>query len=319
MKAQHRHILLLTAVTLAALFLIPHTTRSPRQELLSQMQRRCYIDLPANAPAQGLSEALILQFGQHSGTLPEVVIARAGVSPLDSLRDGKADLVVMYRTDSLPEGLTEARQISEDVAWIVRSDNHAELGQLNQFLADLDASDHFHRLLRQYLKGKVSDLRAISPFDGLIREVADEQGWDWRLLAAVIYHESRFSLDANSHKGAVGLMQVRAGRYSADTLSDPRVNLTIGARYLKRLEKMFEPFAADTTEQLKFALAAYNAGEGRVQRYIRYAASQEADSTRWDAVSAVIPSMPEFHGWQTIAYVNGVLDTYGAYTRLYPR
>ena len=285
------------AVVLAALLLVPHSTRSPRQELLPQTQRCCYIDLPGNAPAVGLSEALIRQFGVHSGTLPRIVIVRNDVSPLDSLLAAQADLVVMYRPDSLPPGLTEARRISEDIAWIVRGDNYAELGQLNRYLADMEASETVQRL---------------------IREVAREQGWDWRLLASVIYHESRFSLDANSHKGAVGLMQVRASRYSVDTLMDPKVNISIGARYLKRLEKMFDSFAADTTEGLKFALAAYNAGEGRVQRYVRYAASQEADTSRWDAVSAVIPTMPDFHGRQTIAYVSGVLDTYGAYTRLYP-
>ena len=81
---------------------------------------------------------------------------------------------------------------------------------------------------------------------------------------------------------------------------------------------MLESLAAGATEGLRFARAACDAGEGRVQRYVRYAASQEADTSRWDAVSAVIPTMPDFHGRQTIAYVNGVLDTYGAYTRLYP-
>lgn len=317
MNAGIRHTALMTAVVLAALLLVPHSTRSPRQELLPQTQRCCYIDLPGNAPAVGLSEALIRQFGVHSGTLPRIVIVRNDVSPLDSLLAAQADLVVMYRPDSLPPGLTEARRISEDIAWIVRGDNYAELGQLNRYLADMEASETVQRLIRQYLKGKVPDLKSISPYDGLIREVAREQGWDWRLLASVIYHESRFSLDANSHKGAVGLMQVRASRYSVDTLMDPKVNISIGARYLKRLEKMFDTFAADTTEGLKFALAAYNAGEGRIQQYVRYAASQDADTSRWDAVSAVLPTMPDFHGRQTIAYVNGVLDTYGAYTRLY--
>lgn len=319
MKPSTRHFLIALVVTLAALLVLPQRTRQPQEELLDQQERRCHIDLPGNAPARGLSETMARQFAYRSGTVLTIVLVRDGISSLDSLLEGNSDLVIMVRPDSLPAGLTEARKVSEDIAWIVRDDNVAELRQLNAYLADLDGSADFQRLKKQYLKGKIRDLNAISPYDDLIRETAVQFDWDWRLLAAVIYHESRFSLGANSHKGAVGLMQVRSGRYSADTLMDPRVNLQVGSRYLKRLEKMFEPYAADTTECLKYALAAYNAGEGNLMEIIEYAEKQEADVSHWSSLVEVIPQVKGFRGKQTIAYVDAVLDTYDAYTRLYPR
>lgn len=319
MGSRRRKYFLFAVFSLAALLLLPLSTRQAREELLENTSRICYIDIPGNALARGISEAMLMQFGQFSGNVNEIRMAADSVRPLDSLLARSADIVVMARPDSLPAGLCEAKDISDDYAWIVRDDNCNELGRLNTYLSELTESDHFRKLIRQYMKGKVSSLTEISPYDALIREVAGESGWDWRLLSAVAYHESRFSLGANSKKGAVGLMQIRSGKYSVDTLLNPRVNLSIGARYLSRLGNMFQPVAADTTERLKFALAAYNAGEGKVQYYIRYAGSRGADTTRWSAVSELIPQMGGSRGRQTIAYVDAVLDTYAAYTRLYPR
>jgi membrane-bound lytic murein transglycosylase F len=48
----------------------------------------------------------------------------------------------------------------------------------------------------------------ISPYDDLIRKYSEEIGWDWRLLASMIYQESRFLPDAQSWAGADGLMQL---------------------------------------------------------------------------------------------------------------
>jgi soluble lytic murein transglycosylase-like protein len=88
----------------------------------------------------------------------------------------------------------------------------------------------------------------------------------------VIAAESGYDPGAVSDKGAVGLMQVMpdtgerygvtgdAKRSVADKLAEPAINVRVGARYLKDL---IARFAGDVT----LALAAYNAGEGIVDRY----------------------------------------------------
>lgn len=105
----------------------------------------------------------------------------------------------------------------------------------------------------------------------LLREAARQHGIDYELLQALIAAESGFDAQAVSPKGAVGLMQIMpatAQRYgvAADErtpvekkLTDPRTNIRVGARYLRDLLALFPG-------QPELALAAYNAGEGAVQR-----------------------------------------------------
>jgi len=104
-----------------------------------------------------------------------------------------------------------------------------------------------------------------------LREASQTHGIDYELLKALIATESGFDARAVSPKGAVGLMQVMpatAERYGvtgdkkmalAKKLADPRTNIKTGTRYLRYLIDLFPG-------QLELALAAYNAGEGAVQR-----------------------------------------------------
>ena len=136
---------------------------------------------------------------------------------------------------------------------------------------------------------------------------------DWHLIAAVVYHESRFHNEAESERGAVGLMQILSSRYSPEYLLEPSNNITVGTRYLKRLQAMYSSTAANPTEALKFALAAYNIGEGKVWHLITLAREAGEDASRWDAVAA--SQLPKGH--HTVSYVEKVLDTYADYYRRY--
>ncbi len=105
----------------------------------------------------------------------------------------------------------------------------------------------------------------------LLRDASVAHGIDYELLQALIATESGFNTHAVSPKGAVGLMQLMpptAQRYGVKAginspiekkLTDPKTNIGAGSRYLRDLIDMFPG-------QLELALAAYNAGEGAVQR-----------------------------------------------------
>ena len=154
---------------------------------------------------------------------------------------------------------------------------------------------------------------SLSAYDKVIKATADSLGIDWHLIAAVVYHESRFHNEAQSARGAVGLMQILSSRYSQEYLLEPANNLRVGSRYLKRLETMYSSVAANPTEALKFALAAYNFGEGKVWRLIKQAQDAGEDASRWDVVAAT--QLPKGH--HTVAYVEKVLDTYSYYYSKY--
>lgn len=99
------------------------------------------------------------------------------------------------------------------------------------------------------------------PYGEAIYRAARRHRVDSLLLAAVVETESSFNPRAVSSQGAVGLAQVMPHTVSASLdLYDPTVNLDVGARYIRHLLDRYEG-------DLVMALAAYNAGPGKVARY----------------------------------------------------
>lgn len=99
--------------------------------------------------------------------------------------------------------------------------------------------------------------------DEIIKETAARHNVDAELLRAVIKAESNFNPHAISHKGAVGLMQLMphtARRLGVRNSFDPEQNIEAGVRHLKYLLGLYDG-------DLRLSLAAYNAGEGAVERH----------------------------------------------------
>lgn len=99
--------------------------------------------------------------------------------------------------------------------------------------------------------------------DRLIYDVGQRQGVDPRFLHAVIWQESKYIVDARSHAGAQGLMQLMpatAKRFGCEDRNNPVENVEAGTKYLRWLLKRF-------SGNVELALAGYNAGEGSVDKY----------------------------------------------------
>jgi len=100
-------------------------------------------------------------------------------------------------------------------------------------------------------------------FDQLIRQAAQQHGVSEGLIKAIMHTESGFNIKARSPVGAQGLMQLMpatARRFNVSNAYDPQQNIFAGAKYLSWLLKRFN---GDT----RLAIAAYNAGEGNVDKY----------------------------------------------------
>jgi len=109
---------------------------------------------------------------------------------------------------------------------------------------------------------KASASKNRNAFDDTIRLAAQEYGLDFGLIKAVIHTESGFDPNARSGPGAQGLMQLMpatAKRYRVTDAWDPAQNINAGAKHLRYLLKRYG--------DLSLALAAYNAGEGNVDKY----------------------------------------------------
>jgi soluble lytic murein transglycosylase len=149
--------------------------------------------------------------------------------------------------------------------------------------------------------------------EDIIRQQAAAKDLDPALIAAVIYAESRFRDGQRSAAGAEGLMQItpatahEIARKSGGTefvtgdLATPQVNISYGAWYLRYL---MGRYAGNRT----FALAAYNAGEGNVDRWI-----DRAEQRNEALTIAAIPFA------ETRGYVQTVLDARAQYRRSYAR
>jgi soluble lytic murein transglycosylase len=108
--------------------------------------------------------------------------------------------------------------------------------------------------------------------EDIIRQQADDKDVDAALIAAIIYEESKFR-DQTSHAGARGLMQItpqtadyiaaKSGgtAFEQGDLATPQINIAYGAWYLQYLEEKYD-------ERDLAVVAAYNAGEGKVDEWI---------------------------------------------------
>ena len=146
--------------------------------------------------------------------------------------------------------------------------------------------------------------------EDVIRQQAAEKNLDPALIAAVIYEESKFR-DQTSHAGARGLMQITpetaefiartsgGTRFTQADLATPQINISYGAYYLRYLRQRY-----DGNDML--AVAAYNAGHGNVDRWVRDAGGAEGFDRARD-----IP-FPE-----TREYVDGVLKHRDEYREHY--
>ena len=113
-------------------------------------------------------------------------------------------------------------------------------------------------------------------YDAMIREVARSRELDPLLVKALIWRESRFHPEKHGLSGERGLMQVgpaaasewakaeRPGGLTPDDLLDPRTNVQAGTWLLARALHRWQ---ASTSDPVPFALAEYNAGHSRVQRW----------------------------------------------------
>ncbi len=122
-------------------------------------------------------------------------------------------------------------------------------------------------------------------YDPIFRRYAPEINWDWRMLAAQAYTESRFNPKARSFAGARGLMQImpRTGRsYGLKNPASPEQSVKAAVSYLEDLDRMFVSKVPDPDERKKFVLAAYNAGQGHIFDAMRLAEKNGLDPQVWD-------------------------------------
>jgi membrane-bound lytic murein transglycosylase F len=230
----------------------------------------------------------------------------------------------------------------QEIAWAVRPNSEDLLLALNEWITSAPGQRKLTFAHKKYFES-IKDQKArtqseysslsgqgISLFDADIKKESLRLEWDWKLLASMIYHESRFNPNARSWAGAFGLMQLMpntAERFGIDSTATSAANIKAGVSYLKYLEKFWEKRVPDRNERLKFILASYNVGPGHVLDAQKIATYLNKNPQIWEnnvADCLLLKSQSEYftldvvkHGYcrgeEAYKYVKRIMSTYQHY------
>lgn len=173
----------------------------------------------------------------------------------------------------------------------------------------------------------------ISPYDSLFKKYANRIGWDWQLLAAIAYQESRFNPKVVSWAGAEGLMGIMPNTakglgVSPDELRDPDTAVKTAIECLRRFNQGFSKIT-NPEEKIKFTLGSYNAGIGHIYDARRLTEKYNKDPNVWNGnveEYVRLKSDPEYYndpvvqhgylrGLETYNYVKEILERYHYYKK----
>ena len=280
------------------------------------------IDVRSVSPDSLITEDLISMVSD--GTIPLTVVD-SDIARLDKTYYPDLDITL-----ELSFGQNARWAVAKDKAWLADSVDVWLGGEYPRRENDI--------LLRRYFEISKNMPNALtyrfdhghmSVYDDIFRKYAARLGWDWRMLGAICYVESRFDPSVVSWAGAKGIMQIMpsTGRLYGVTpaqMTDPETSVATAVKILEVLDKSYAKSVPDKAERMKFILAAYNSGPGHINDAIALARKYNHNPSVWYGHVAdclLLKSHAEyyndpvcrngyFRGRQTIEYVDQVMAFY---------
>lgn len=300
--------------------------RSPYRAVLVELSDTLTGDITiVELEGDSATDALVRQVarGEIELAVSHENVARLNSSYYDNLEVRPAIGPTHRVAWALRRGAPELRGALD--AWIAEKTNDGTIERLYQKYF-VDRRGFSERVESEYL---TSTTGRLSDYDPLFKRHAPRIGWDWRLLAAQAFQESRLDPNARSWAGAQGLLQIMpgtAGDLGIRNVWDPEENVDGAVRYLDQLAERWSTEIPDSTERLKFVLASYNTGPGHVDDARRLTEKNGGDTTRWDDVAFWLlqKSKREVYtdpvvrygfsrGLEPVTYVRKILDRYEHY------
>jgi membrane-bound lytic murein transglycosylase F len=246
--------------------------------------------------------------------------------------------------DGLLDGPTIAK--ADTIAWAVRTNAPGLESRMNRFLykhfrisEDRERprrSTFLNVLRRKYFEQsrqmaeyynpewQYQSIGIISPYDDLVKQVADSLDLDWLLLTAMIAQESSFNPNRKSWAGAVGLMQIMPQFVDVEyeELYDPVTNVQVGANIIR--DHLDHYSYLDDANQWAFALATYNVGIGHMADARRLTIDRNKNPNEWEYVSESLLRLMQRryyqnarHGFargiEPVKYVEEIMNRYRTY------
>lgn len=277
----------------------------------------------------GFHYELLNTFGKDNGNRVSILQPIDEPRCWDMLINDSIQVLVMNDTDTIPpeyaSKIVYSVPIKGNDVWVVSVGNERLLNSINFWFAELQGENMLEKLSHSYFRSYKLDwlinhagqISSLSPYDDIIKKYSRQIGLDWRLLSAVVYQESQYRIGASSPKSAKGLMQIKestAARYGISDIYDPDMNIKAGTRHLDYLLKKYRDQGLDSANVIKFALVAYNIGEGALEKKRHTADSLGFNPNDWDRVAE------SFHvagtNMHTADYINSVMQIYDVYKNI---
>lgn len=188
--------------------------------------------------------------------------------------------------------------LPQQIAWAVRKNSPQLEEAVNQWIRKVKKESTFMVIYNRYFRNPRTSLirmqsdyssigegTKLSPYDDLIKGGSDKLGWDWLLLASLVYQESQFRPSDESWAGARGLMQLMpatAKRFGVKDPDNPKQSINAGVKYLKYLDRFWFSKVPDSVERVKFILASYNAGLSHIIDAVKLTDKYHKDPERWE-------------------------------------
>lgn len=213
-----------------------------------------------------------------------------------------------------------------NIAWAIRKDSPKLLEAANAFLETARKGTTLGNiLLKRYIGDTAwidnaltgSGWERYEDVVGIIKKYAGEYDFDWLIITAQGYQESKLDQSKVSSAGAVGIMQIMPAT-AADPnvgipdIENPEKNVQAGVKYLRFLrERYFSDPDIDPVNQVLFSFAAYNAGPANIRRARDKASEMSLDPNQWFGHVEVAAARTISR--EPVVYVRNIYKYYVAY------
>ncbi len=185
------------------------------------------------------------------------------------------------------------------ISWAIQKGAVKLLEELNRFMSkykkgslmgNINLNKYFNGIKRIGTKSFDQKKKQLSTYDTIIKEYAEKYNWDWRILAALAYQESKFNQDIKNRWGAIGVFQIKQMVANEKYINIPdiegpenaRNNIHAGIKYLSWLRKTyFINQEIEEKDRIRLTLAAYNAGPGRLKQAAKKAIEMGLSPNKW--------------------------------------
>jgi membrane-bound lytic murein transglycosylase MltF len=211
-----------------------------------------------------------------------------------------------------------------EIGWAFRKGSPKLAAEVNAFLKEYpkvmgSAETHFKRYASKWkqLHGARAseEMAKFEQLIGYFRRYGETYGFDYLMLAAQGYQESRLDQGAKSHVGAVGVMQLMPATGAEMKVGDihsAEANIHAGTKYMRRLfDSYFKGVPFDEMNRTLFAFASYNAGPGRVAQLRKQAEAEGLNPNVWFGNVELVAAKRV--GQETVTYVRNIYKYYIAY------